>query len=41
MLDDELDKKLRQGQAKKIQETSSSVSFSDILNEILRKGLKK
>ena len=41
MLDDELDKKLRLIQAKAIQSTSSSVSFSSTLNEVLRKSLKK
>jgi len=41
MLDAELDKKLRLIQAKAIQSTSSSVSFSSTLNEVLRKSLKK
>lgn len=41
MLEDDLDKKLRLIQAKQIQETSSSVSFSVVLNETLRQGLKK
>lgn len=40
MLDDELDKKLRLLQAKSIQSTNSSVSFSEIINETLRKSLK-
>lgn len=40
MIDDDLDKKLRLRQAKTIQQTTSSVSFSKILNEVLRKGLK-
>jgi predicted transcriptional regulator len=40
MLDDDLDKKLRLIQAKAIQSTSSSVSFSSIMNEILRKQLR-
>jgi len=40
MLDDDLDKKLRQIQAKEIQNTISSVSFSVVLNQELRKGLK-
>lgn len=41
MLDDDLNKKLHQIQAKQIQETSNSVSFSVVLNETLRKSLKK
>ena len=41
MLDDDLDKKLRQIQSKRIHESLSSVSFSTVLNEELRKGLKK
>ena len=41
MLEDDLEKKLRQIQAKMIQETSSSVSFSQVLNETLRKSIKK
>ncbi|MCA9811363.1 MAG: hypothetical protein KC483_00680 [Nitrosarchaeum sp.] len=40
MLDSEIAKKLRNLQAKKLKETSSSVSFSKIVNEILEKGLK-
>ena len=41
MLDDYLEKKLRGIQAKKIHSTASSVSFSKIINEVLRKSLKK
>ena len=41
MLDDDLDKKLRLIQAKAIQSTASSVSFSTVLNETLRNSLKK
>jgi len=41
MLDIDLDKKIRQLQAKMIQNTSSSVSFSMILNQVLRDSLKK
>jgi len=41
MLEENLDKKLRIIQAKAIQKTNSSVSFSVILNQELRKGLKK
>ena len=40
MLDSEIAKKLRNLQAKKLKESSSSVSFSKIVNEILEKGLK-
>lgn len=40
MLDEDLVKKLHEIQAKKIKETSESVSFSGILNETLRKNLK-
>ena len=39
-LNDENLKKLRIKQAKKVKETSSSVSFSNIINETLRKGMK-
>lgn len=41
MIEDDLDKKLRLRQAKLIQETSSSVSYSQVLNETIRKNLKK
>jgi predicted transcriptional regulator len=41
MIDDDLDKKLRQLQAKLIQETSSSISFSQVINETIRKSIKK
>jgi len=41
MLDDDLDKKLRLIQAKAIQSTTSSVSFSTVLNNTLRTSLKK
>ncbi len=40
MIDDDLDKKLRSIQAKAIQSTTISVSFSKVINEILRKQLK-
>jgi len=39
MLDDDLDKKLHLIQAKAIQSTTSTVSFSKVFNEILRNGL--
>jgi len=41
MLEDDLDKKLRLIQAKAIQSTTSSVSFSTVLNNTLRTSLKK
>ena len=40
MIDDDLDKKLRHLQAKTIQQTQSSCSYSRMLNETLRKSLK-
>ncbi len=40
MLNSDLAKKLRALQSKKIKETSSTVSFSRIVNEVLEKGLK-
>jgi len=40
MLDDYLVKKLHEIQAKQIKISKKSVSFSAILNEILRKNLK-
>jgi hypothetical protein len=41
MLDNDLDKKMRLMQAKMIQTTTSSVSFSNVLNTVLRDSLKK
>jgi len=41
MIDDDLDKKLRLIQAKEIQNTSASVSYSGTLNKVLRNSLKK
>jgi hypothetical protein len=41
MLDNDLDKKMRLMQAKMIQNTTSSVSFSNVLNTVLRDSLKK
>ena len=41
MIDEDLDKKIRMLQAKMIQTTSSSASFSKVINETLRKGIKK
>ena len=40
MIEDELIKKIRLRQAKKIRETSSTVSFSSIINEMLKDYLK-
>jgi hypothetical protein len=40
MIDDDLDKKLRIRQAKRIQQENSTCSFSKMLNETLRKSLK-
>jgi len=40
MIDADLDKKIRLRQAKIIQQTQSSYSFSKTLNEVLRKALK-
>jgi hypothetical protein len=41
MLDDDLLKKLHELQAKKIKESSGSVSLSRVLNDQLEIGLKK
>jgi len=41
MLDDDLSKKLHEIQAKKIKDSTKSVSFSAVLNDTLRKNLKK
>jgi hypothetical protein len=40
VIDDSLDKKLRILQAKIIQQTQSSYSFSKVVNDTLRKSLK-
>jgi hypothetical protein len=40
VLDDDLVKKLCEKQAKLIKETTKSVSFSSVINETLRKGIK-
>jgi len=40
MLDDDLDKKLRLIQAKKIKTSENSVSYSKVINEVIRKGIK-
>jgi hypothetical protein len=41
VIDDDLDKKIRMFQAKMIQATSSSVSYSKVINELLEKSIKK
>ena len=41
MLDDDLVRKLREMQAKQIKESEKSVSFSKVLTNELRKGIKK
>ena len=41
IVDDKLMPKLRNIQAKKIQELKKPVSFSRVLNEIIESGLKK
>ena len=40
MIDDDIDKKLRDIQAKMIQTSTSSVSYSKVINETLRKNKK-
>ncbi len=40
ILDEDLRKKLHEIQAKQIKQSTKSVSFSRVLNEVLRKGLK-
>ena len=39
MLDNDLDRKIRLLQSKKIRDTSMSVSFSKVINDVLRKSL--
>ena len=41
VLGDDLYKKLREMQAKLIKESNEAVSFSSVVNEIVRKNLKK
>lgn len=41
MIEDELDKKIRLIQAKTIQSTASSASYSSIINKILKNNIKK
>ena len=40
MIDDEIDKKLRLIQAKQIIKTQRSISYSQVINDMLRKQLK-
>ena len=40
MLDDDLLKKVHEIQAKQIKESQKSISFSRVMNEVLRKSLK-
>jgi predicted CopG family antitoxin len=40
VIGDDLDKKLRKLQAKKIQKTNGYVSYSEIINELLRKQVR-
>ena len=40
VLDDDVLKKLREFQARRIRESAKSVSFSRIINEVVIKGLK-
>lgn len=40
VIDDDIDKKLRQYQSKMIQQNVESYSYSRTINDILRKGLK-
>ena len=40
VLDDDLVKKLHEKQAKLIKESTKSVSFSRVVNDTLRKGIK-
>jgi len=39
MIDDDIDKKIRQRQAKQIQREQKSVSYSKVLNQTLKKSL--
>jgi len=40
MMDDDIDKKLRLIQAKQIAKTNSGVSYSQVINQTLKKELK-
>jgi len=41
IIEDKVDKKIRMIQAKEIQSTSSSVSYSGTINKVLKNNLKK
>ena len=41
MLDEDLDKKIRMRQAKQIEKSPKSISFSRTLNDVLRESFKK
>ncbi|MFB5647155.1 MAG: hypothetical protein ACE5RO_03305 [Candidatus Nitrosomaritimum yanchengensis] len=41
MIDDDLDKKLRMIQSKLILDTNETVSYSQVINDTLRKATKK
>lgn len=41
MLDDDLVKKIRLIQSKQLRELNQSISFSKVINQILKEGLKK
>lgn len=40
MIDEDLDKKIRNKQARMIQQESETVSFSKVVNLLVREGLK-
>ena len=40
MIDENLDKKIRLLQARKIQKENKSISYSRVINELLNKGIK-
>ena len=39
MIDEDLDRKLRLIQSKKIHQSKTTVSYSQVINEIIRRGL--
>ena len=39
MIEDDIDKKLRQRQSKMIQQTNNAYSYSKTINDVLRKAL--
>ena len=40
MIDDDLDTKIRLKQAKTIEQTKSTTSYSKIINQVIRKGFR-